>query len=84
MLIVHRCECGHLDSWHSHSSLTGTHRCADPRCGCVKPSYGSPEVIPSWRGTIDGTRKDTVTRSPECDCPACAELFANATDKEVA
>ncbi|EIE99802.1 hypothetical protein [Saccharomonospora glauca] len=84
MLIVHRCECGHLDRWHSSNPLTGTRSCADYRCRCTEPIYGRPEVIPSWRGTLDGTWLDTVTRPPECDCGDCATLFAQAIGKEVA
>ncbi len=84
MLIVHRCHCGHLDRWHSSSALTGTRSCSAPQCGCAQPVYDKPEVIPSWRGTIDGTQRDVVTRRPECDCRDCAALFTSATNKEVA
>ena len=84
MLIVHRCACGHLDLWHSYNNLTGTYSCAGYRCSCAQPSYNAPGMITSWRGTIDGTWLDTVVRRPECDCSDCAELFSNATNREVA
>ncbi|WP_024875347.1 hypothetical protein [Saccharomonospora piscinae] len=84
MLIVHRCECGHLADWHTYSNLTGSDSCSALRCDCASPSYGKPQVIPSWRGTTEGTWLDTTVRRPACECQDCAELFTHSPDREVA
>lgn len=84
-MIVHRCECGHPDLWHGTGDEgPRTSRCA-PECGCGTPSYGPPEVIPSWQGGAEPTRLDPTVIEPGtdlpglpvlCDCEQCQALYA--------
>lgn len=82
--IVHRCTCGHPDTFHSSISS----ECTTAACPCPGLDPGPPEVIPTWRsdgtptgptvpdaevippGTVDGNGVGRL-----CACDACQALY---------
>ncbi|HEY3479058.1 MAG TPA: hypothetical protein VGL02_09180 [Streptomyces sp.] len=85
--IVHRCACGHLDSFHTPARPGDTVPCRMARCDCADVDPGAPEVIPTWRAeTPFGQAKpDPVLIEPGtvdgpglgrlCDCEDCWSLY---------
>jgi hypothetical protein len=83
-LIVHRCDCGHVDIFH-----TGPQCCAGRcRAGTHNPKYGPPEVIPTWNQAT-GKRVEEIAEPGTkhagfgiplqlCGCDACREVYYTA------
>ncbi|QRP47429.1 hypothetical protein [Amycolatopsis sp. FDAARGOS 1241] len=79
--IVHRCACGHLDSFHAPSPKGDTAPCSMARCDCADVDPGAPEVIPTWRSEtpFDQAQPDPALIEPgtdrSCDCEDCWSLY---------
>ncbi|MEV7092319.1 hypothetical protein AB0M80_05700 [Amycolatopsis sp. NPDC051045] len=85
--IVHRCACGHLDSFHTKTAKGDTEPCRMAGCGCADVDPGAPEVIPTWRAANPTAQAmpDPVLIQPGtvdgpgmgrlCDCEDCWALF---------
>jgi hypothetical protein len=94
--IVHRCACGHLDSFHTPTSTGDTEPCRMARCTCANVDPGTPEVIPTWRAATPFAQAepDPVVIKPGtvdatglgrlCDCEDCWSLYSTETTKGAA
>ncbi|WP_086846577.1 hypothetical protein [Amycolatopsis kentuckyensis] len=90
--IVHRCACGHLDSFHTdHPTKDDTRPCIAAGYACQNADLAAPEVIPTWRAA-DATGQamhDPVVIEPGtidgpglgrlCDCDDCWALYDSDT-----
>ncbi|MEV6875803.1 hypothetical protein [Amycolatopsis sp. NPDC051128] len=91
--IVHRCACGHLDSFHTDfPTKDDTRPCIAAGCDCADADPGMPEVIPTWRAaspaeqaTLDPTVIEPGTVDGPglgrlCDCEDCWRLYNTGTE----
>ncbi len=92
-VIVHRCDCGHLDSTHDPApDKDGNRRCHMAGCGCLDAQPGAPEVIPTW--SSNGIPTGPALPNPDivppgtndgpgigraCDCEDCQSLYRAET-----
>jgi hypothetical protein len=86
--IVHRCACGHLNSFHADFPTNDdTRPCLVPGCACTDADPQAPEVIPTWSAVSPTAQAelDPVVIEPgtvdgpglgqQCDCEDCWNLY---------
>lgn len=87
-MIVHRCDCGHPDLFHSDRADGNHQGCSYGACNSRIHNFGEPEVIPSWDSDIKGKSAEIeAVTAPgtriqgyphkTCDCADCHALYAS-------
>lgn len=79
MIIIHRCSCGHPDTFHQYPDSPSEGWCSATYCKTRQHELGEPELIPTF---VDGVLNEFVHKPGSvlkdltlCACEACMAFY---------